>query len=405
MWTDLLRGLVRLGASLGAHVPALDRRYGLKARMQGPWECEGRVWLHGASLGECRVLLQVAARLPLHDILLTTQKTEVLAFLRHFAPAHVSVALAPADHPHALRCMFAQGKPRALVLCENELWPTWLRACRSAGVPAAIASGRMTAQGAQRWEAWGKRELTRAMEGVYALWLQGQDDADRMARFSSRPARLGGDWKWLAVEAEAPGLRPGTAQEWEGRPVDLALLSVHREEWPRLEEGLVKLLEFGACVALVPRKPEDAAFFAYKLTKVDCRTVKWPTLQRGAVSIVDAFGVVLQLLGKSRLALMGGSFAAMGTHDFREPLVAGVPVMVGPRGGHCEAELDGLVRAGVLRRLGDLSELCIGRDGRDCWLEGWFPWDARARIAPLIAERRALVEGSFNEFQLWLESL
>jgi 3-deoxy-D-manno-octulosonic-acid transferase len=346
--------------------------------------------MHGASLGECRLLLEVIRTLEVQPILLTTQKVEVKKFLQKSLPSHVQICLAPGDHPQIMERFFASGTPRCLVLCENELWPSWIDACQKRQVPVVLISGRMTQKAFDRWRRWGATELSLALHTLDAIWIQDVESAKRFAYFAPRHMQISGDWKWLGVE-------PSEGKDWGARSIDLALISVHQEEWKFLEEGILKHIEFGGDCVLVPRIPAHAQWFRRKLKKQGCPVVDWPDHCRGAVSLVSQFGMVQQVLGDSRLALVGGSFCALGVHNFREPLLQGVPVLVGPQSGTQEAEITRLETEGVLRRIEDLSLVCIGREGRDLWVSGWFPWEACLHIKKTIEMSRHSSQRALSE--------
>lgn len=405
MWLDLLRELLYVALQGIKHIPWLGKKASLRLRMDGPWAKPGVLWMHGASLGECGVLLQVSRELGTTPILITTQKVEVCQWLRERVPAHVQCALAPLDHPSVVKRFLQQAQPKALVLCENELWISWILGCALHGIPVAMVSGILSEKAARRWLRYAPQDLRLALQHVNPLWVQNQESAARFAAFGKQDTLLGGDWKWLSTPAYPSLMQMDTVTEWETRPVDLALISIHREDWPRIGPGLVTYAEFGGCTVLIPRWPKDIPYFAKELIKAKVRICFWPKLERGAISLVDQFGLVRTVLDQSRLALVGGSFSAVGVHNFREPLFSGVPVLVGPNGGNYESELKSLRDSGVLYRLGNLEELCLGRQGRDAWVSTWFPWEKRFLIPQALADRKSIPDMSFRAFQQWLYQL
>lgn len=83
---DLGRGALGAAAKVVGSFPSFDRKYHINRRLEGPWPEGPYLWLHGASLGECKVLLNLTKLLrrdiPLcPKILLTTQKVEVVPTL------------------------------------------------------------------------------------------------------------------------------------------------------------------------------------------------------------------------------------------------------------------------------------------------------------------------------------
>ena len=136
-------------AKLAGAFPSFDRKYHVNARLEGPWPQGKRLWLHGASLGECKVLLNLAkllrrdvAQCP--KILLTTQKVEVVPVLKKMGENVVDVSIAPADAPAAMSKFVRNVQPLALVLAENELWPGYLSAMAGTSLKPSVAlvSGR-----------------------------------------------------------------------------------------------------------------------------------------------------------------------------------------------------------------------------------------------------------------------
>ena len=98
---DFARFAIGTAAKAVAKVPAVNTRFHIGDRLNGPWPEGPFLWMHGASLGECRMLLNLAKFLQediegLPRILITTQKVEVLKFLQE-SGSHVESAIAPAD--------------------------------------------------------------------------------------------------------------------------------------------------------------------------------------------------------------------------------------------------------------------------------------------------------------------
>ncbi|MBR4398379.1 MAG: hypothetical protein IKT05_04240, partial [Fibrobacter sp.] len=104
-------------AKAACKLPRLDREYHIEERLSGPWPSDGPyLWLHGASLGECRMLLGLAHALKedlpnCPKILITSQKVEVVSFLKDAAAGVAEVAMAPVDVPSALHLFASAVQP------------------------------------------------------------------------------------------------------------------------------------------------------------------------------------------------------------------------------------------------------------------------------------------------------
>lgn len=92
---DIARTAIGTAAKAVAKVPIADKHFRLNERLEGPWPAGPFLWMHGASLGECKMLLNLARALQADipdcpRILVTTQKAEVLDFLRGACKADAS---------------------------------------------------------------------------------------------------------------------------------------------------------------------------------------------------------------------------------------------------------------------------------------------------------------------------
>lgn len=289
-------------------------------RVAGPWPVGPRLWFHGASLGEAKMLVGCITSLREQNmrfpILLTVQKAEIVDYLRQLVPADVCVTIAPLDIGWVRRRFFAKVLPWTLVLGENELWPGWLRECRRQHVPVALVSGRF------------RRMFPGTPLDVLAcVVMQTAEDLHRIvAQGLSDPscASVGGDWKNLRrlVACERK-------QDTLVRDIDWALVSVHREEWRVLRKWIDLKVQNGAAMVLVPRVLSERDFFQEELQRANIECLAWPEIRPGAVSLVGQYGLVENVCLRSRHAVMGGSFCSIGVHDFQEPLRCGCKVWVG----------------------------------------------------------------------------
>lgn len=299
------------------------KKYKILERLCVPKVCDGAsgcggvrpLWLHGASLGECRMLVSVARALKSDwaecpPILLTTQKAEAVEPLSKMAGGVCRVAIAPADLPFVVWRFVRRLNPMALVLGENELWPGYVRCMRDRGL--ALVSGRV-------------RKTPPWVDFKKFGFVSMQSD--------------GGNWKILDWARSGAEVCPPKDPD-----VDVFFISFHKEELPAFlslaEAAVVK----NEAVVLAPRRLEEAELFCDALRAKNFKVMAWPEIQKGAVSVVKKFGLVREILGRSRRAVVGGSFdKSLGVHDFWEPLCAGVETSVGPFA--CDSSWDALAGA------------------------------------------------------------
>lgn len=348
---DFARFAIGTAAKAVAKVPAVNTRFHIGDRLNGPWPEGPFLWMHGASLGECKMLLNLAkflqediANLP--RILITTQKVEVVEFIKKTlsqAPeSRIDVSIAPADTQTTMSLFAKKVKPIALILGENELWPGYLSTMRRLNIKpsVAIVSGRYRA----------------SVPGidfspVAFASMQTGDDLSRFLNAASKfripKTAIGGDWKLLPWVRKNEPLKPV-----ENPTVDVAFLSMHFSEWTSLERMVESSIKRQESVVLVPRRPEEAETFRKALIEEEYTVVDWPLVQKGAISIVSQFGITGNVLSISKTAVVGGSFArGLGVHNFWEPLQAGVATSIGPFTAGQKENAAALVREGVIAQL------------------------------------------------------
>lgn len=343
---DFAREALGSVAKAAAKVPVLESKYHVKDRLRGPWPKGPFLWMHGASLGECKMLLNLAKFLKedlpnCPRLLITTQKVEVLPYLNEFGGDIVS-CVAPVDTPVTMKHFISVVQPLGLVLAENELWPGYLSSMQriSTRPSVALVSGR----------------FHRALPGIdfsavgYASMQTGSD----LSRFLGVAARanisrmmIGGDWKLL------PWVRSGKAVEAPENPtVDVVFVSMHIQEWSSLCQMIVSSIKRQESVVLVPRRLSEVAEFRKLLQEQELVVVDWPQVQKGAVSLVSQFGKTKEVFAVSKSAVVGGSFSrTLGVHDFWEPLQQGVSTCVGPYAHGQQETVTTLVREGVIAQL------------------------------------------------------
>ncbi len=343
---DIAREALGSVAKVAAKVPVIENKYHVKSRLRGPWPKGPFLWMHGASLGECKMLLNLAEFLQedlpnCPRLLVTTQKVEVVSFIKE-SGVDVTAHIAPVDAPATMKSFVSSVKPLGLILAENELWPGYLSSMLriSTRPPVAVVSGRF-------------HHAVPGMDYAAIGFVSMQTGSD-LSRFFSVSARsnssrmmIGGDWKLL------PWVRSGKAVLPPENPtVDTVFVSMHIQEMPSLGRMILSSIKRGESVVLMPRRLSEVDEFRKALCGLGVSVVDWPLVQSGSVSMVLEFGKTKDVFAVSRSAVVGGSFArGLGVHDFWEPLQSGLATCVGPYAAGQEETVMTLVREGVLAQL------------------------------------------------------
>jgi 3-deoxy-D-manno-octulosonic-acid transferase len=311
----------------------------------------GAIWLHGASVGEARLVARLADAVlergrPAFASLQTTTGRAVLAADRPGLPC----ALAPIDHPWCVERALRRVDPAALVLVETEIWPSWIAATSRRGVPVALVSARISDRAWPRYRAIAPL-MRRTLARLTRIGARSARDAERLVDLGASPDRVtvSGDLKWAPPRTES---KPDVAltAALAGRTVVVAG-STHPGEEAAAVEAL-RTLEAshpGVTLVVAPRHVDRAGSVGRTLAAAGRRVRRRTRLGEaplgdGEVLLLDTLGELRGLYGLARAAFLGGTLVDVGGHDPLEAVHQGCPVVVGPF--HADVrETVGLLRA------------------------------------------------------------
>ena len=301
------------------------------------------IWMHGASVGESRLLLDMFAALrkrrpDLHAIV-TTQTVTSAEMIAAWAPANVIHQMAPVDGPKAVETFISHWRPDAAVFAEGEIWPNMLETLQQRRIPAVLANARMTQKTLRGWNkrSGSARKLFAAFGFIGAA---DQATADGLGAALGRRIETVGNLKAQAV-IEAPpsekvaGFRDATG----GRPIVLAA-STHPGEDEFAADAFteVRMRKVGALMILVPRHPERGDSIVALLRERGLTTAQWSKDKAapGAevdVLVADTIGELLFWYACSDAVYLGGAtIEGIGGHNPVEPNQLGKRVFTGPHG-------------------------------------------------------------------------
>ena len=334
-------------------LPAILLRYWLRGRKEpgyrvamrerlgyGPQVEAGSIWVHAVSLGETRaasaLIDALRQRRPEMRLLLThgtaTGREAGQALMR----GGDRQSWLPLDTPGAVRRFLLRTQPAVGVLMETEIWPNLLHGAEDRGVPMVLANARLSERSARRGERFAAL-MRPAAETVKDVLAQTEDDAERLRGAGAKRVALSGNLKFDVRPSPALLSRGKRWHAEIGRPVVLAAITREGEEaelmreWGRMQGRKPFLI-------VVPRHPQrfdevEALLVANGLSVA--RRSTWGESPPPAALKVDAWlgdslGEMPQYYGASDVALLGGSFMALGGHNLIEAAACGCPIVMGP---------------------------------------------------------------------------
>ena len=351
-----------------------------------PEPLAGSIWLHGASVGEARVVSSLSAllqeRFPGHPQAVSAITSSGLGQL----PDVGARFILPFDFRGFPARLLRRLDPRLLVLVETELWPNLIHEVSAANVPIALVSARLAPERMARYRRWSSlyRPL---LERVGLIGAQTREDAERFESLGA-PAHaitVTGNLKYdLAAPRIDHELLERRLGNWARRPVWVAGSTRPGEEPIVLEAFEVLRRSFpDLLLVLAPRHLERVDEVLALARDGGWDAAVWSSLDRVGHSardivVLDTLGELASIYGIARVAFVGGSLRPFGGHSPLEPAAAGVPVMVGPYTDHFAEAASELLDAGGARRVRDAVDLSATASA---WLSDAGLRDRTARAA------------------------
>ncbi len=306
------------------------------------------VWLHGSSLGELNGLLPYAEYL---------KGNGIPVWVTCFTPSGRSfidrMGLEGSYIPLDIHCFaerFIQRvRPRAFVLAETELWPNIIFKAVVSGIPCMMINARLSERSVRGYRFLGSltAKLLSCFTGI--LTRSGEDRRRFLSMgIDERIVSVSGDSKMLTDHGDPPpAWRAGLNTD---RPV-LVAGSTRKGE----EEPLLKAAESaGYFPVIAPRHLDRIDEILDLMVRMGFSPVKWTELTGSGIDtldfdsvLVDVHGVLAQMYGTGDAAFVGGTLVPIGGHNVLEPIMRGVPFIVGSFYSNFAMVVDKLTVSGI----------------------------------------------------------
>jgi 3-deoxy-D-manno-octulosonic-acid transferase len=360
--SSYLAAVTLAGCFARALVRGLPPNWRLRLEAGIPDLAPGWIWVQAVSVGELMLAEGILGRLrdAGHRVHVTTGTAAGLELLAKRLPGwergtgRITGGAFPLDDPRGLE-PFLRRPPGAFISLETEIWPNLLCQLEARGIPACIVNGRLTARSGGRGRAWLARAASRL------TLVAARDEASQRAfqDLGAPRVALGGNLK-----ADLPAPRPLHAgwtplrEAWCADPVLVAGNTVATEEelvlaaWARARGERP-----GLRLVLAPRQPRRFQAVADLLQERGLRFRRasdpWPQgpgpWAEVEVLLLDTLGELAAAYGEGTLALVGGGWAWHGGHNPLEPVVWGLPTLLGPGYANFEDLVQPLLAAGLVQ--------------------------------------------------------
>ena len=325
----------------GKYLEGLRQRLGSLSPIAGD---RPLIWLHCVSVGETQAARPLVDRLrkefPDHALVVSTI-TRTGQKLAHdvFGRQADGVFYFPFDWRWSVRRALRTINPSVVLLMETELWPNFLRECRSREVPVALVNGRISRQSYRRY-AWIRFFLRRVLESVSVAVMQSEGDARRLQDLGMRAGRIrtAGNLKFDAGVVASAAEKTAEIRERFGLRGDVPLVlgaSTHAPEERIILESFKQISASQPVrLMLAPRHPER---FQEVASLVQSSGMSWARRTNApnagdpdaSVILLDTIGELPATYALATVVFVGGSIVDRGGHNVLEPAAAGAPVVTG----------------------------------------------------------------------------
>lgn len=384
-----LLNLAYLGVALLASPWILYRRLVLKKRL-GDWrqkflgDLPARtsdrpcIWLHAVSVGEVvqlgPVLEQLSARLPGHDLWITTTTVTGHEVAKKLYP-QFTVSYYPFDFTWSVGRALDRVRPDAIVLVELELWPNFIAAAARRQIPVVLINGRVSDRSYRSYRRI-RPLLRRILPRLRRIAVQNQTYANRLIDMGAEPHQITvtGSIKFDGVQTNRVNQRTIEIGQSFGLQQGETLLIAGSTQAP--EEGLALAAyrelrnQFPQLrLMLVPRHKERFEEVATLVEDQGLPILRRSHLKSGdgeagaagaaaipPVLLLDTLGELSAAWGLANIAFVGGSLSRRGGQNMIEPAGYGAAVLFGPHTHNFKDVVALLLDAGAARVIPDPAD-------------------------------------------------
>lgn len=319
------------------YAPTLTDRLGFLKLPQ----LRASIWVHAVSVGEVKAVEKLLERLPEQfpgrPVVVSTATAAGQQVARNRSDVVDHTLYFPIDLPWCVHRALDRVDPEIVIIAETEIWPNFLRICRSRGIRVVMINGRISDKSFSRYRMirpW----LRRVFESYAIIGMQSELDRERIQAIGADPHKVTvfGNLKYDA-SPRAGTVKADLARVFEAwKTVWIAASTMPAEE----EMILSAFRELSAShpdlkLVIAPRHPERFDSVGALIRQYNLEFIRRSELQAGlspaaSVLLIDSIGELAALFHYATVVFVGGSLVARGGHNILEPARYGNPIVFGP---------------------------------------------------------------------------
>lgn len=327
------------------------------------------IWLNGVSVGEVVSLSPLVKQYEKHypGIQLVISVTTGTGYKRAKAlyPNHFVIAY-PFDFSFIVRFFLNRIQPSLFISAELDLWPNFLTACKSKGIPYVVVSGRISERSVKGYERI-RFLFADALNSITKFMAQDKIDAERASRMGLTQDKVSvqGNLKFDLIDVSEKEIPEKLNHFFNQNSKTFVSSSTHdpEEKWIAdmfSSDSMIKCFDEWRWI-MVPRHPERAQSLKKMLEQKGFEVVLYSELEHQSFSsktvlLVDQIGVLPLLYQRCDLCYMGGSLIPHGSQNMIEPAAWGIPVFLGPSLHTFREASDFLIKNDAVIRIDNMQD-------------------------------------------------
>jgi 3-deoxy-D-manno-octulosonic-acid transferase len=315
------------------YLPTVPDRLGFPKLPQ----LEGAIWIHAVSVGEVKAVEKLLEGLkqqyPGKPLVVSTVTPAGQALARQRRDIIDYTFYFPIDLPWCVRRALDRVRPQIVVIAETEIWPNFLRACRTRAIHVVMINGRISDRSFSRYRLI-RRWLRRVFEDYTIIGMQSDLDRHRIEAIGADPQKVTvfGNLKYDVAGSNRPveGDLAEFLREWN--PIWIAASTMPGEEEFILDafaDLSRKRPELKLIIA--PRHPDRSEQIQQMVNSRGFTCVRRTRFGTAAnVLLLDTIGELAGLFQYATVVFIGGSLVSRGGHNVLEPARYRKPIVFGP---------------------------------------------------------------------------
>ncbi len=324
------------------------------------------IWVHAVSAGETIAVVPLVTGLldKGYQVVMTNMTPTGRERCNALLGTRVENYYAPYDLPGAMKRFLFKIAPRVLVLVDTELWPNMIHYAHVRGTKILSINSRLSERSAKSYRLAGRLSF-QMLNQIDIVAAQTNAHGKRFIDLGLEKSKLHivGSIKFNAYQQPEDDERLNSLIENLGPRRKLIASSTHSGEEKLLIEAFHQLkvecpdLMLVIAPRHIVRVDEVERIVKKKGMEVKRRTSAAVSDTVADLLILDSIGELSLFYSACEIAIVGGSFAPVGGHNFLEAVTAEVPVIMGPHLDNVEELLEEFIREDAIIIVPNIDEL------------------------------------------------